>query len=222
MNSLYFDIRQASIYTDYVVRVREEQSNQSDLGIIIMSVPAMLTVDNTVLAVIDFQDRLARVMPDKERLTKNLLKLIKGVRVLDIPVIMTEQYPAGLGPTLPEITELLPDVQPIDKFCFSCWDDERFRQELESLKRQQVLIAGIEAHVCVYQTAMDLLGKGYGVQVVVDCISSRDPQNKEVCLTRMTNAGISPTTTEMALFELLKVAKGDKFKQISSIVKQLI
>jgi nicotinamidase-related amidase len=184
-----------------------------------MSVPTMLTTDNTVLVIIDVQDRLVRVMPDKERLVQNLQKLIKGVRVFNIPVIMTEQYPAGLGPTLPEITGLLPDVKPIDKFCFSCWDDERFRQELESLKRQQVLIAGIEAHVCVYQTAMDLRGKGYEVQVVVDCISSRDQQNKEVCLTRMTNAGIDPTTVEMALFELLKVAQGDKFKQISSIVK---
>lgn len=184
-----------------------------------MSAPTMLTTDNTVLVIIDVQDRLVRVMPDKERLVQNLQKLIKGVRVFNIPVIMTEQYPTGLGPTLPEITGLLPDVKPIDKFCFSCWVDERFRQELESLKRQQVLIAGIEAHVCVYQTAMDLRGKGYEVQVVVDCISSRDQQNKDVCLTRMINAGIGPTTMEMALFELLKVAQGDKFKQISSIVK---
>jgi nicotinamidase-related amidase len=184
-----------------------------------MSAPMMLNPDNTVLIVIDIQDRLFPAMYDRERLLKNLQKLIKGIRVFDIPVILTEQYPAGLGPTLPEITGLLPDVKPIDKFCFSCCDEERFQEELESLKREQVLIAGIEAHVCVYQTAMDLLGKGYQVQVVVDGISSRDAENKEVCLTKMTNAGISPTTTEMALFELLKIAKGDKFKQISNIVK---
>lgn len=184
-----------------------------------MSAPMMLNPDNTILVVIDVQDRLARVMPDKERLIQSLQKLIKGVRVFDIPVILTEQYPAGLGPTLPEITGLLPDVKPIDKICFSCCDEGRFQEELETLKRKQVLIAGIEAHVCVYQTAMDLHSKGYDVQVVVDGISSRDTENKEVCVMRMTNAGISPTTMEMALFELLKVAKGDKFKQISNIVK---
>ncbi len=184
-----------------------------------MSVPGMLTTDNTVLVVIDIQDRLFNVMADKERLLQNVLKLIGGVQVLEIPVVLTEQYPAGLGPTLPEITRLLPHIKPVEKVCFDCCDEERFRQELESLKRQQVLIAGIEAHICVYQTAMALLNRGYEVQVVVDCIASRKVENKEVCLTRLNSAGVSPTTTEMALFELLKVGKGDKFKQISNIVK---
>lgn len=184
-----------------------------------MGMPTMLTTDNTVLIVIDIQDRMFRVMHSKERFLQNLVKLIKGAQVLDIPVILTEQYPAGLGSTLPEINELLPDIKPIEKLCFNCYDEERFRQELELLNRQQVLIAGIEAHICVYQTAMSLLQSGYEVQVVVDCIASREPENKEVCLTKMSHAGISPTTTEMALFELLKVAKGEKFKQISNIVK---
>lgn len=184
-----------------------------------MSMPTMLTTDNTVLIVIDIQDRMLRVMNNKERLLQNLVKLIRGVQVLDIPVILTEQYPGGLGPTLPEITELLPDTQPIEKLCFNCCDEERFQQKLESLNRKQVLIAGIEAHICVYQTAMALLSQGYEVQVVVDCISSRELENKDVCLTKMSHVGISPTTTEMALFELLKVAKGEKFKQISNIVK---
>jgi len=179
----------------------------------------MLTTDNTVLVVIDIQDRLVRAMPDKERLLQSLQKLIKGAQVLEVPVILTEQYPAGLGPTLPEIAGLLPDVKPIEKVCFDCCDEERFRQELESWHRQQVLIAGIEAHICVYQTAMALLGRGYEVQVVVDGISSREAENKEVSLTKMNSAGVGLTTTEMALFELLKVAKGDKFKQISNIVK---
>ncbi len=184
-----------------------------------MSASNMFTTDNTVLVVIDIQDRLFRVMTDKERLLQNVLKLIRGVQVLEIPVILTEQYPAGLGPTLPEITRLLPDIKPVEKVCFNCCDEERFRQELESLKRQQVLIAGIEAHICVYQTAMALLNRGYEVQVVVDGIASREVENKEVCLTRLNSAGVSPTTTEMALFELLKVGRGDKFKQISNIVK---
>jgi len=184
-----------------------------------MSIPTLLTTDNTVLVAIDIQDRMVRVMHNKERLVQNLLKLIRGLQVLDIPVILTEQYPAGLGPTLPEITQLLSAIKPIEKLCFSCCGEERFQQELELLNRKQVLIAGIEAHVCVYQTAMDLLKLGYEVQVVVDCIASREVENKEVSLTKISNAGISLTTTEMALFELLKVAKGEKFKQISNIVK---
>ena len=181
--------------------------------------PTMLATDNTVLAVIDIQDRLARVMPDRDKLVQNVQKLIKGILVFDIPVILTEQYPAGLGPTLPEIAGLLTGVQPIEKVCFNCCDEPAFQKKIESLKRQQVLIAGIEAHICVYQTAVALKQAGYEVQVVADCVSSRDVENKMVSLFKMGSAGISPTTTEMALFELLRVAKGDKFKQISDIVK---
>ena len=150
-----------------------------------MSTSSMLTADNTVLVVIDIQDRLYRAMTDKERLLQNVLKLIRGVQVLDIPVILTEQYPAGLGPTLPEITQLLPDIKPVAKVCFDCCDEERFQQELESLNRKQVLVAGIEAHICVYQTALALLRRGYQVQVVVDCVASREIENKAVCLTRL-------------------------------------
>jgi nicotinamidase-related amidase len=184
-----------------------------------MSMPVALDTENTVLVVIDIQDRILRAMHDKERLLQNLIKLIKGVRVLEVPVVLTEQYPAGLGPTLPEVAQILPDVRPVAKFCFSGCDEEHFREALESLNRRQVLLAGIEAHVCVYQTAMDLLRAGYGVHVVVDCISSRDARNKEVSIMKMNSAGISLTTAEMALFELLKVARGDRFKQISNIVK---
>jgi nicotinamidase-related amidase len=184
-----------------------------------MSVSTALTTDNTVLVIIDIQDRMFRVMQEKERLLQNLQKLIKGVQVLEVPVILTEQYPQGLGPTLPELTRLLPDIKPVAKLHFSCWGEERFRQVFELWHRPQVLIAGIEAHVCVYQTAMDLLNLGYGIHVVADCISSRALENKELCMTEMSRAGIHLTTTEMALFELLKVARGDKFKQISNIVK---
>lgn len=184
-----------------------------------MSVPPPLSTNNTVLVAIDFQERLFPVMHEKEQLLENTLKLIRGMQALDIPVLLTEQYPKGLGSTLPQIAELLPDTQPIEKTCFSCCDNDEFRRTLESLGRRQVLVCGIEAHICVYQTAMALLRDGYDVQVVVDCVSSRKPDNKLTCLFRMGADGICPTTMEMALFELLKVAKGDAFKQISSIVK---
>jgi nicotinamidase-related amidase len=184
-----------------------------------MKAPELLTTEKTALLVIDIQERLFPVMHEKEKLMRSVIKLIKGARVLEIPVILTEQYPKGLGPTLPEIKELLPDIKPIEKLSFNCCDEEFFCKTLEALKRKQVLIAGIEAHICVYQTSMALARAGYEVQVVGDCVSSREMENKLVALFKMGAAGISPTTMEMALFELLKVAKGDKFKQISNIVK---
>ena len=184
-----------------------------------MSTPALLTPENTILVAVDFQERLFPVMHDKEKLLRQVVKLIRGVRVLEIPVILTEQYPRGLGPTLPEIAGLLPDVKPVAKTCFSCCDAPAFNAALEATGRKQVLICGIEAHICVYQTAVALRLVGYEVQVVADCVSSRDPENKMVSLFKMGAAGISPTTMETALFELLKVAGGDRFKQISDIVK---
>lgn len=185
-----------------------------------MTITPPLDAANTVLLLIDFQERLFPVMFEKEKLLKNVIKLVKGAKVLEIPIILTEQYPKGLGPTLPEIKELIPGVVPIEKVCFNCADAAAFNSALKSLKRKQVLIAGIEAHICVYQTAMALARDGYEVQVVADGAASRDPENKLTAFTRFRMAGIPPTTTEMALFELLKVAQGDKFKQISSIVKE--
>ena len=184
-----------------------------------MNLPSVLDTANTVLLLIDFQERLFPAMHDKEKLLRNVVKLIKGIQVLEVPIILTEQYPKGLGPTIPEIRELIPSIKPIEKICFNCADEPLFGEAVGSLKRQQVLVAGIEAHICVYQTAMALARSGYEVQVVGDGIASRDPENKLTALFKMGAAGISPTTTEMALFELLKVAKGDKFKQISAIVK---
>jgi nicotinamidase-related amidase len=184
-----------------------------------MDVPEALNIDKTLLVLIDFQEKLFPVMHEKEKLLKNVLKLIRGVQVLELPVIMTEQYPKGLGPTLPEIKNLLPDIKPLEKVCFNCCDEESFCRAVDGLRRPQVLVAGIEAHICVYQTAMAMSRTGHQVQVVGDCVSSRDPENKIAALFKMGAAGVSPTTTEMALFELLKVASGDRFKQISNIVK---
>jgi nicotinamidase-related amidase len=184
-----------------------------------MKAPELLTTDKAALLVIDIQERLFPVMHDKEELLRQVLKLIRGAQVLEIPIVLTEQYPKGLGATLPEIKELLPDLKPIEKVAFNCCDEAAFCRALEALQRKQVLICGIEAHICVYQTAMALTRAGYEVQVVGDCVSSRKKEDKLVALFKMGAAGISPTTMETALFELLKVAQGDKFKAISNIVK---
>ena len=181
--------------------------------------PRTLNAQSTALLLIDFQEKLFPVMHDKDKLLRNVVKLVQGAKVLEIPIVLTEQYPKGLGPTIPEIKSLIPDIKPMAKVCFNCCDDDLFCTALDGLKRKQVLIAGIEAHICVYQTAIALVGAGYEVQVVGDCVASREPENKVTSLSRMVGEGVGLTTMEMALFELLKEAKGDKFKQISNIVK---
>ena len=179
----------------------------------------MLKLENTILIVIDVQKKLTRAMYEKEKLIENLQKLVKGAQILGIPIILTEQNPKGLGLTVPEVASLLPDIKPITKFSFSCCDVEFFSKELKASRRKQVLLTGIETHVCIYQTALDLLSAGYEVQIVADCVSSRTLENKQIALQRMTNEGAKITSAEMALFELLRVAEGEKFKELLKIVK---
>lgn len=178
-----------------------------------------LSVDNSVLVIVDVQEKLWRVMHEKEKLLDSLQRLIRGVRVFNIPVIITEQYPQGIGPTVPEIAALLPDNKPVAKLSFSCCGDMNFLNELKAIDRKQILLTGIESHVCVYQTAVDLLYSGYEVQVVTDCVSSRTPENRQLGLGRIEKAGGKPTGVEMSLFELLKTAGSEHFKAISKIVK---
>lgn len=179
----------------------------------------MLDLLNTLLILVDVQGRLAHSMDGKERLFANLQRLIKGALVLDLPIIWMEQYPQGLGPTIPEIAQLLPDRQPIAKTSFSCCGCDAFMQALRAAGRSQALVAGIEAHVCIYQTTLDLLGLGYHVEVVTDAVSSRTAENRQIGLQRMRAAGAALTSVEMALFELLRVAEGQRFKEIQAIVK---
>lgn len=178
----------------------------------------MLSLENTVLVVIDVQGKLAQLMYERERLFENVAKLIKAAGVLEVPIIRTEQNPDGLGPTIPQIVELLTG-EPIAKFSFSCCGERRFVEELEKQGRNQVLLCGIETHVCVYQTAVDLCRTGYEVHVAADAVSSRTPANRDIGLARMKDAGATVTSVETALFELLKVAEGEKFKAILRIVK---
>jgi len=179
----------------------------------------MLKIENTTLLIVDIQGNLAHLMHGKELLFKNVQKLIKGIQILGIPILWVEQNPRGLGLTIPEIADLLSDIQPISKMSFSSCRNDRFVQALNALNRKQVLIAGIETHVCVYQTAAELVDIGYDVQVVTDAVSSRNMENKEIGLQRMRDSGVSLTSVETALFELLKVAEGEQFREILKIVK---
>jgi len=179
----------------------------------------MLTINSTVLLIIDVQGKLAHLMFERESLFENLKKLIKGAKILEIPILWTEQCPQKIGPTIPQVSQLLTGVQPIPKINFSCCDNERFMQELEALNRKQILITGIEAHICIYQTTVDLVNLEYEVQIVADAVSSRKAEDKKIVIENIKNIGASLTSTEMALFELLRVAEGPKFKEILNIVK---
>jgi nicotinamidase-related amidase len=180
----------------------------------------MLNVDNTALLVIDVQGKLAQLMHQKESLFANLEKIIRGAQVLEVPIIWTEQVPEKLGQTTPAIAELLVNsAEPISKASFSCCGVQPFMAQLQALDRRQTLMTGIETHICVYQTAVDLLDMGYEVQVVADAVSSRTAENRQIGLDRLNEAGAIITSTEMALFELLRIAEGDKFRQITKIVK---
>jgi nicotinamidase-related amidase len=179
----------------------------------------MLTTENTVLLIVDVQSRLAHLMHDKEILFENISKAIKGAQVLDIPIMLTEQYPAGLGPTIPEVAELFTDPDPISKISFSCCGEKRFMQVLNALHPENVLVAGIETHVCVYQTVRDLLKADFAVQIIADAVSSRTDKNKRIGLNKIKKAGAEITSVETFLFELLRVAGGEKFKEVLKIVK---
>jgi len=179
----------------------------------------MLDIQNCCLVVVDVQGKLAQLMHSKESLFKNIEILIKAAKILNIPILWCQQSPQSLGPTISQIAELLSDNKPINKASFSCCGCDKFNDKLNELSRQQVLLCGIEAHVCIYQTAADLLSKGFSVDVLADAVSSRTLENKQIAITKMSAEGVNVTTTEMALFELLRTADHPHFKQIAKLIK---
>jgi len=179
----------------------------------------MLTTDRVALVLIDIQGKLAQVMHARDALFDSLQRLVRGARALGLPILWLEQYPQGLGPTVQEVASLLPDLKPVAKTCFSAYGSEAFRSRLAETRRSQMLLAGIEAHVCVYQTAVDLLAAGFEVEVVGDAVSSRTGSNAELGRQRMRDAGARLSSVEMALFELLRTAEAPAFREIAKIVK---
>lgn len=179
----------------------------------------MLKPDNTALTIIDVQGKLATLMHQQEQLSRNLKILIQGIQVLGLPIFWMEQYPKGLGPTIPEVAELLTGQNPLAKLSFSAWGQDEFQEKLRASGRRQILLAGIETHICVYQTARSLLVQNYHVEVVTDAVSSRTPENKRIGLDKMARAGAEITSVETALFELLQTAGTPQFKEISHLVR---
>jgi nicotinamidase-related amidase len=173
-----------------------------------------------VLLLIDFQEKLMPTINDNEVLRRNVIKMIAGCQALNIPVLLTEQYPRGLGATIPEIQKALMEYQPIEKTSFSCFGSPEFTELLQKTGRNQVLVCGIESHICVYQTCRELDNNGYYVHLVTDCISSRQFANKELAIRKLSHeSNIMIIGYEMALFEILRNAENPQFREISRIIK---
>jgi nicotinamidase-related amidase len=179
----------------------------------------MLTIENSLMVIVDVQGKLAQLMFEKEKLFANLVRMVKGAQIIGVPILWNEQNPAGLGATIPELAELLANLQPQSKMTFSCCGNPTFAEELRRSGRRQLLLVGIEAHVCLYQTATDLLQQGFEVHIVSDAVSSRTLENKRIGVERMKALGAIITSTEMALFELLRTADHSRFREISRLVK---
>jgi len=169
--------------------------------------------------VIDVQEKIFGVMDQKQQMLNRTLILVEGLKALSVPVLITEQYPKGLGKTLDVVSQAVAPESPVQKMVFSCCDEPVLFARLKSLKRSRVILCGIEAHVCVLQTVIDLIEKGYTPVVVADCTTSRTPDDKAVALRRMRDEGALVTTSESILFELVRESGTDLFKTISRLVK---
>ena len=179
----------------------------------------MLTPENTCLVIVDIQENLLPVMAEPERVVKNTAVLIQTAKALNIPILWCQQVPKALGATVESVACHLGGVEPINKFSFSCCGDEAFLTKLDETKSKSAVICGIESHVCIFQTAVDLMQKGLNVHVVADAISSRTVENKQIAINRMTKEGVTVTSTEMLLFELLKDTKHEKFRELAKLIK---
>ena len=182
--------------------------------------PALLRRNETGLVVVDVQEGFRPVIDGFDRMACNVGILAEGFGVLGRPVLVSEQYPKGLGHTVPEVEEHLPAfTDRIEKMRFSACGVDGFERSLERAKCSRWVVCGIETHVCVNQTALDLISRGYEVHVAEDAVSSRSPVNTRIGLEKMLGAGARATSAEMALFEMLEQAGGDEFKAISKLVR---
>lgn len=178
----------------------------------------MLDRNHAGLCLVDVQGRLALQMHQSDELIDRLKLLIRGAVLLGIPVIWLEQLPDKLGPTHPELAELLPGT-PLSKSSFSGMQDDQIAQQIRASGRTQWLVAGIESHVCVYQTVRDLIREKFSVYLVGDCVASRNPENKRIAVQEMQQLGARLTSAEMSLFEMKQQAGDDEFRALIELIK---
>ena len=176
--------------------------------------------ENVVGLIIDMQDRLLPVMENAEQIEKNVNILIKGLKALNVPVVLTEQYPKGLGQTVDTVKAELSHIRPIEKLSFSCFGETRFVDELSRYSSRQLIICGIETHICVEQTALDGIEMGYQVHIATDACGSRKTQDHTMGMQKMADAGASLTCVEMAMYEILGRSDTKEFRDALAVIKQ--
>lgn len=175
--------------------------------------------ENSALLIVDVQERLAAVMDERAGVVTNCVRLVELSKMLDINVVLTEQYPRGLGPTVPEIIKALPSYQPIEKLTFDCCGEPGFVKALRELNKKNIILAGMETHICVLQTCISLLRAGFNVHLVRDAVCSRTILNRDTGIGFMKDAGAVITCTETVMFQLLKIAGTEEFKTISRMIR---
>lgn len=178
-----------------------------------------ITKEKSIALIIDVQERLFPHIFKNQELTKNISVLAEGLKTIGIPVLVTEQYVKGLGPTIEPLARIVSGFQRFEKMSFSCCDDPGIMETIALSGKEYVIIAGIESHVCVLQTVLDLKKNGYHPVVVADCISSRTEENKAIAIGRMRQEGAIVTTCESILFELLRYSGTEEFRVVSRLVK---
>jgi nicotinamidase-related amidase len=179
-----------------------------------------ILAEDTLALIVDFQERLVPVIHNREELLNNTEILMKGLQVLRIPMIVTQQYTKGIGMTVSKLSDIMGESFNFeDKLTFSCAQDETILSKIKATGRKNVIVCGIEAHICVLQTVIDLLALGYHVIIVEDCVGSRKESDRLVGIKRAIMEGAIPTSYESILFELTRVAKTDQFKEISRLIK---
>lgn len=179
----------------------------------------LLERDRSCLLIVDIQERLAPVMSDPRRVLHNCTLLMRAAQRLEIPILVSEQYPKGLGPTMVDLRPYLPEEGALPKLHFSAAADEAILAKLESFERSQVVIAGIETHVCVLQTALDLKARGFETMVVADACASRRIESEQMGWSRLRQCGVELLSVEMVLFEWMHKAGTPEFKELSALIK---
>jgi nicotinamidase-related amidase len=181
--------------------------------------PFLLDPDDALFLLIDLQEKFLPTISEVDRVVRRSAILARTAGLLGLPVVVTEQYPRGLGPTVAELREALPPHRPIEKTAFSAYAVPAVREALATAGRRSILVAGIETHVCVLQTTLELLADGYRVWLVADALGSRSPDDRELALRQLVHAGATVTSTDSVLFQLMKDAKHPKFREVQALIK---
>ena len=179
-----------------------------------------LRLEQSAVVIIDMQEAFREKISDFTQTALQISVMAQAANLLRLPILITEQYPKGLGPTAKEIKEVLPPgVAIVEKTTFSSCGAQPFKKQLEEIESRQLLVCGIEAHICVNQTVHDLLADGYQVHLLIDCITSRNPANKEIALAKMQSSGAISSSVELALFEMMRDARHEQFRAVQSLIK---